>query len=164
MAKVTNRPHVEHMHGKVKKHSDEYYYVVHGQQYARARQETYQRNQSPMQKWNSASFAYAHQEIQKLTTPEAIDAYTQEWHAALKIGPNGRPYANAKSWKFASLKQDWRNAHPYEQWYTDYLQTLTQTAQAKTNSEKPSVFIIRQQLTALHAEIDRLQSLLPKEE
>ena len=105
MSKV-NPGEVRYYHGKMSKNDPGYFYVTQkGEQYFRKREETYQRNQSPRQKWNSLAFGYAHKQIRQLwSSDEQIDQVNQEWQTAHKIGPNNRPYPDAKGWKFAMLQ------------------------------------------------------------
>lgn len=160
MAKLEPTSLVAAIHGKTDHKSDEYNYVVHGKQYARRREENYQKNQSPRQKWNSSAFAYAHKQLHALNTPDAIQAYTQAWHDAQKIGPNGSSYQDAKAWKFASLQQEWKTAHPFDQWYEDYIQHVSETAAEKTQSERTSTFMLQQQIDILSAQVEQLTALL----
>ena len=105
MSKV-NPGEVRYYHGKMSKNDPGYFYVTQkGEQYFRKREEKYQRNQSPRQKWNSLAFGYAHKKIRQLwSSDELIEQVNQEWQNAHKIGPNNRPYPDAKGWKFAMYK------------------------------------------------------------
>ena len=97
MSKV-NPGEVRYYHGKMSKNDPGYFYVTQkGEQYFRKREEKYQRNQSPRQKWNSLAFGYAHKKIRQLwSSDELIEQVNQEWQNAHKIGPNNRPYPDAK--------------------------------------------------------------------
>ena len=160
--KVKNAAPAQFMHGKPSKDSNGYYYVTptHKQKY-RERQEIYQQNQSPRQKWNSLAFADAHKQIQVLwKNPEQVELITQQWKDAMRIGPNNRTYEDAKGWKFACLQDDWKTAHPYEAWYTDYLQAISAKAAEKTEKEHVSDFMLRHQAEILEAQAAELRAQL----
>ena len=150
------------MHGKTTKSSRGYYYEgVRGQQLYRERNETYQKVQSPRQKWNSLAFSFAHKQIRILwTTQEQIDQVTQQWQAAMKIGPNNRPYPDAKGWKFAMLQVEWKAEHPFEAWYEQYLAEISQKAAEKTASEDTSDYMLRHQAEILEAQAAALRAQL----
>ena len=61
MAKIGTANPVESVQGKLTSKDSGYFYTRNGKQFYRTREENYQQNQSPRQKWNSAAFAYAHQ-------------------------------------------------------------------------------------------------------
>ena len=143
MSKV-NPGEVRYYHGKMSKNDPGYFYVTQkGEQYFRKREEKYQRNQSPRQKWNSLAFGYAHKKIRQLwSSDELIEQVNQEWQNAHKIGPNNRPYPDAKGWKFAMLQVDWKAEHPFETWYEQYLAEISQKAAEKTASEDTSDYML----------------------
>lgn len=150
------------LHGKTTRSSNGYYYEgVRGQQLYRERNETYQKKQSPRQKWNSLAFSFAHKQIRILwSTQEQIDQVTQEWHAAMKIGPNNRPYPDAKGWKFAMLQVEWKLNNPFETWYEQYLAEISQKAAEKTSSEDVSDYMLRHQAEILEAQAAELRAQL----
>ena len=153
MSKV-NPGEVRYYHGKMSKNDPGYFYVTQkGEQYFRKREEKYQRNQSPRQKWNSLAFGYAHKKIRQLwSSDELIEQVNQEWQNAHKIGPNNRPYPDAKGWKFAMLQVDWKAEHPFETWYEQYLAEISQKAAEKTASEDTSDYMLRHQAEILEAQ------------
>ena len=61
MARIVPAEHIFEIHGKLSGKSSGYFYLSKqtGKTYYREREEGYQKNQSPRQKWNSAAFAYA---------------------------------------------------------------------------------------------------------
>ena len=161
MSKV-NPGEVRYYHGKMSKNDPGYFYVTQkGEQYFRKREEKYQRNQSPRQKWNSLAFGYAHKKIRQLwSSDELIEQVNQEWQNAHKIGPNNRPYPDAKGWKFAMLQADWKAEHPFETWYEQYLAEISQKAAEKTASEDTSDYMLRHQAEILEAQAAALRAQL----
>ena len=161
MSKV-NPGEVRYYHGKMSKNDPGYFYVTQkGEQYFRKREEKYQRNQSPRQKWNSLAFGYAHKKIRQLwSSDELIEQVNQEWQNAHKIGPNNRPYPDAKGWKFAMLQVDWKAEHPFETWYEQYLAEISQKAAEKTASEDTSDYMLRHQAEILEAQAAALRAQL----
>ena len=161
MSKV-NPGEVRYYHGKMSKNDPGYFYVTQkGEQYFRKREETYQRNQSPRQKWNSLAFGYAHKKIRQLwSSDELIEQVNQEWQNAHKIGPNNRPYPDAKGWKFAMLQVDWKAGHPFETWYEQHLAEISQKAAEKTASEDTSDYMLRHQAEILEAQAAELRAQL----
>ena len=161
MSKV-NPGEVRYYHGKMSKNDPGYFYVTQkGEQYFRKREEKYQRNQSPRQKWNSLAFGYAHKQIRQLwSSDELIEQVNQEWQNAHKIGPNNRPYPDAKGWKFAMLQADWKAEHPFETWYEQYLAEISQKAAEKTASEDTSDYMLRHQAEILEAQAAELRAQL----
>jgi hypothetical protein len=77
------------------------------------RNENYQQNQSPRQKWNSAAFKYANAQLKLLTSPEAKAQLEADFEAAKHIASNGKTYTTVRAWKFNSLIHDYKQAHPY---------------------------------------------------
>lgn len=163
MANVKPSAPVQNISGKLH-HSDHgYFYVDHrGHQFYRHREETYQKNQSPRQLWNSAAFAYAHHQLPILTsTPEGLQAIEQEYHAADKMNPAGtKRYDTATGWKFAALQLEWKTAHPYDQWYADYVSNVQQAAEEKTSTGKVSKYMLERQIGLLTDQLITLREQL----
>ena len=59
MAEIETTSAIDIVRGKFKKADKGYFYIRNGKQFYRDREETYQQNQSPKQKYNSEVFAYA---------------------------------------------------------------------------------------------------------
>ena len=115
MAVIETSDPINHISGKLSGNSSGYFYTRNGKQFYRSREETYQQNQSPRQKWNSAAFAYAHKELHAIeSNPELIAQMQAEYKAAKHIAANGKSYATAHAWKFNSLLWEWKEAHPFE--------------------------------------------------
>jgi len=106
------------LHGKMSKNDPGYFFVTpKGKQKYRTREETYQQNQSPRQKWNSRAFSEAHKQLNALwKIPAQIAQITQDWKDSMRFGPNNRVYDDAKAWKFAMLQQQWKLDNPFESW------------------------------------------------
>ena len=114
MAEIDPTSAIDMIHGKLKKSDPGYFYVRNGKQFYRTREETYQKNQSPKQKHNSAVFAYANAQMaQHSGTPEGKLQLKAEYEAAHHIGSNGKTYGTPWSWKFNSLQFDDRHSHPF---------------------------------------------------
>ena len=114
MSEIITSSGIEQIHGKTNGRDSGYYYMRNGKQFYRTRAETYQKNQSPRQKWNSAAFAYANSQIKLLTTPEAKAQMAADFEAAKHIASNGKKYTTARAWKFNSLLYDFKQSHPYQ--------------------------------------------------
>ncbi len=115
MAVVGTSDPVNHISGKLSGSSSGYFYHRNGKQFYRTREETYQANQSPRQKWNSAAFAYAHKRLRAIEADAAQTAQMQaEYQAAKHIAANGKSYTTAHAWKFNSLLHEWKMTHPFE--------------------------------------------------
>ena len=115
MAKVETASAINQVHGKTNSLDSGYFYVRKGKQFYRTREETYQKNQSPRQKWNSKAFAYANSQVTLLlSTPESEAELEAEYKAAKHIAANGKSYTTLRAWKFNSLLHDWKVAHPFE--------------------------------------------------
>ena len=72
MADIETTSAIDIVHGKFKKADKGYFYVRNGKQFYRDREETYQKNQSPKQKYNSEAFAYANRQLALLkASPES---------------------------------------------------------------------------------------------
>lgn len=118
MARVKPVEFIESISGKVAGKSSGYFYQSKqtGKIYFRERKEGYQANQSPRQKWNSAAFAYAHRELRKIESDEAMKQQMQlDYKTANYIAPNGKVYATAHAWKFNSLLFEYKQANPFIQ-------------------------------------------------
>lgn len=114
MSKIETNAVVNEVHGKPNRKDHGYFYMRNGKQFYRTREETYQQNQSPRQKWNSEAFAYANSLMaQHYGTPEGKARLRAEYEAAHHIGANGKTYTTPWSWKFNSLQYEYRQAHPF---------------------------------------------------
>ena len=117
MAQVIPADFIHELHGKMSSTSNGYFYMSKktGKMYFRSREEGYQKNQSPRQKWNSAAFAYAHKQLHAI---EANAELTAQMESDLKNAqgkaPNGKTYTTAHAWKFNSLLHEWKEAHTLE--------------------------------------------------
>ena len=60
MSEIITSSGIDIIRGKFKKSDAGYFYMRNGKQFYRTREEGYQKNQSPRQKWNSDAFKYAH--------------------------------------------------------------------------------------------------------
>lgn len=145
--------------GKMSKKANGYFYVTKKErQYFRLREETYQKNQSPRQKWNSLAFSYAHKQIRQIwTDQEQIDQVTLEWNQAKRIGPNNRTYTDPKDWKFVMLQQQWKNDNPFDAWYEAYIQDFAAKVAEKTSSETVSTRTLLRQADLLEAQAQALR-------
>ncbi|MBQ1858795.1 MAG: hypothetical protein II140_02950 [Paludibacteraceae bacterium] len=115
MAEINSTSAIDEIRGKFQKKDRGYFYIRNGKQFYRNREETYQKNQSPKQKYNSEVFAYANDYMTKhYGTPEGKAQLRAECEAANHIGSNGKTYSTAWSWKFNSLQFEYRQAHPYK--------------------------------------------------
>lgn len=114
MAEIEPTSAIDLIHGKLKGADPGYFYVRNGKQFYRDREETYQKNQSPKQKYNSEVFAYANAYMaEHYGTPEGKAQLKAEFEAAHQIGSNGKTYTTAWSWKFNSLQHEYRQTHPF---------------------------------------------------
>ncbi|MCQ2311360.1 MAG: hypothetical protein MJZ64_06400 [Paludibacteraceae bacterium] len=104
------------MHGKTRKKEGGYHYVTKsGKKFYRQREETYQKNQSPRQKWNSAAFAYAHQQLRLIESdPTTLSQMNADWEAANHLDAQGRLQQTAHGWKFNMLITEYKTTHPFE--------------------------------------------------
>lgn len=116
MSQVITSSGIDTLHGKTESRSRGYFYQskITGKTFYRERDETYQQNQSPRQKWNSAAFHYANSQYKLLTTPEAKAQLTADFEAAHHVATNGKTYATVRAWKFNSLLHDYKQAHPFQ--------------------------------------------------
>jgi len=114
MSEIITSSGIDKIHGKLKKSDAGYLYVRNGKQFYRDREENYQKNQSPKQKYNSAAFAYANELMAKnYGTPEGKIRLAAEYEAAHHIGSSGKTYGTPWAWKFNSLQYEYRQAHPF---------------------------------------------------
>ena len=115
MAKIrTNNP-VESIKGKLGGTDSGYFYKRNGKQFYRIREENYQQNQSPRQKWNSAAFAYAHKQLCAIESDVSQTAQMNAaYEAANHLASNGKSYLTAHAWKFNCLIHEYKQANPFE--------------------------------------------------
>ena len=115
MAEIDTASAINQIHGKTNGRDSGYFYMRNGKQFYRTREETYQQNQSPKQKYNSEVFAYANAYMaQHYGTPEGKLQLKAEFEAANHIGSNGKTYTTSWSWKFNSLQFEYRQSHPFK--------------------------------------------------
>ena len=115
MAKAGTTNPIDYIKGKFGGNDSGYFYRRNGKLFYRTRSENYQQNQSPRQKWNSAAFAYAHQQLRIIESDEIQTAQMNaDYQAAMHIAPNGKSYPTAHAWKFNSLLWEWKQEHPFE--------------------------------------------------
>ena len=75
-----------------------------GKMYFRSREEGYQKNQSPRQKWNSAAFAYAPKQLHAIEANSELTAQKEaDYKASQGKAHNGKTYTTAYAWKVNSL-------------------------------------------------------------
>lgn len=114
MAKVETSDPVSGISGKISSNNSGYFYIRNGKQFYRLREETYQANQSPRQKWNSAAVAYAHKELHTIESdPDKTAAMHTDYEQAHHVASNGKSYPTAHAWKFNMLLHDWKQSHPF---------------------------------------------------
>ena len=114
MSEIVTSAGIDYIHGKFEKKNGGYFYVRNGKQFYRHREETYQKNQSPRQKWNSAAFAYANREFARLrATPELETQLRSDFETANHLASNGKTYSTLWAWKFNSLLHDYKQSHPF---------------------------------------------------
>ena len=115
MAKIGTIHPIDYIKGKLGGTDSGYFYTRNGKQFYRTREENYQRNQSPRQKWNSAVFAYAHKQLRTIESDVAQTTQMNADYAAAKhLAPNGKSYLTAHAWKFNCLLYDYEQANPFE--------------------------------------------------
>ena len=115
MAEIDTASAINQIHGKTNGRDSGYFYMRNGKQFYRTREETYQQNQSPKQKYNSEVFAYANAYMaQHYGSPEGKAQLKAEYEAAQHIGSSGKTYGTPWSWKFNSLQFEYRQSHPFE--------------------------------------------------
>ena len=115
MARIIASSGIEQIHGKTYNRDRGYFYTRNGRQFYRERDEDYQRNQSPRQKWNSAAFKYANSLLKLLTSPEAKAQLEADFEAAKHVASNGKTYTTVRAWKYNSLIHEYKQLHPFEQ-------------------------------------------------
>lgn len=116
MAKIGTANPVESVQGKLTSKDSGYFYMRNGKQFYRTREENYQQNQSPRQKWNSAAFAFAHKQLRAIESDALQTAQMNADYAATKhLAPNGKSYPTAHAWKFNCLIHEYKQANPLEQ-------------------------------------------------
>lgn len=114
MAEIETTSAIDIVRGKFKKADKGYFYIRNGKQFYRDREENYQKNQSPKQKYNSEVFAYANAYMaQHYGTPETKAQLNTEFEAAHHIGSSGKTYGTPWAWKFNSLQFEYRQSHPF---------------------------------------------------
>lgn len=119
MAQVIPADFIQELHGKISSTSNGYFYMSRktGKMYFRSREEEYQKNQSPRQKWNSAAFAYAHKQLHAIEANAELTAQMEEdFKTTQGKAPNGKAYATAHVWKFNSLLHEWKEQNPFEEY------------------------------------------------
>ena len=115
MAEIHTTSAIDMIQGKMNGRDTGYFYMRNGKQFYRTREETYQQNQSPRQKYNSEVFAYANAYMaQHYGTSEGKIRLESEFEAANHIGSNGKTYTTPWAWKFNSLQFEYRQSHPFE--------------------------------------------------
>lgn len=117
MAKVVPAEYISEIHGKISGKSSGYFYQSKqtGKTYYREREETYQANQSPRQKWNSAAFAYAHKQLRQIESdPTQKEQMEKDYEQSNHCAPNGKSYTTAHAWKFNCLLHEHKQANPFE--------------------------------------------------
>ena len=114
MSEIKTSSGIDEIRGKTNGRDSGYFYMRNGKQFYRTRKESYQQNQSPRQKWNSAAFKYANSQLKLLTTPEAKAQLAADFEAANHIASNGKKYTTIRSWKFNSLLYDYKQSHPFQ--------------------------------------------------
>ena len=115
MARISTENPVESIKGKLGGTSSGYFYMRNGKQFYRTREENYQQNQSPRQKWNSAAFAYAHKQLRAIESDASQTAQMNaDYDAAKHLAPNGKSYPTAHAWKFNCLIHEYKQANPFE--------------------------------------------------
>lgn len=115
MAKIRTSNPVESIQGKLGDTDSGYFYTRNGKQFYRTREENYQQNQSPRQKWNSAAFAYAHKQLCAIESDASQTAQMNtDYAAANHLAPNGKSYLTAHAWKFNCLLYEYKQANPFE--------------------------------------------------
>ena len=115
MARIIASSGIEQIHGKTYNRDRGYFYTRNGRQFYRERDEDYQKNQSPRQKWNSAAFKYANSQLKLLTSPEAKAQLEADFESAKHIASNGKTYTTVRAWKYNSLIHEYKKLHPFEQ-------------------------------------------------
>ena len=115
MSRIIASSDIEQIHGKTYNRDRGYFYMRNGRQFYRERDEDYQKNQSPRQKWNSAAFKYANSQLKLLTSTEAKAQLEADFEAAHHVASNGKTYTTVRAWKYNSLIHEYKKSHPFEQ-------------------------------------------------
>ena len=114
MAVIETSDPINNISGKLSGSSSGYFYHRNGKQFYRTREENYQANQSPRQKWNSAAFAYAHKQLQAIEADAGLtEQMVKEYETARRKAPNGKSYSTAHAWKFNTLLYEWKLSNPF---------------------------------------------------
>lgn len=114
MSKVETSSAIKTIQGKTNSTDSGYFYIRNGKQFYRTREETYQQNQSPRQKYNSAAFAYANKKTAELlVSPESVAQITAEFEASGHVASNGKTYHTLRAWLFNSLLHEYKQTHPF---------------------------------------------------
>ena len=115
MSGIITSSGIDFVRGKFQQSDAGYFYIRNGKQFYRTRVEDYQKNQSPRQKWNSAAFKYAHQQLHILMSdPASVKQLNAEYEAADHIASNGKSYTTLRAWKFNTLLHEYKQSHPFE--------------------------------------------------
>lgn len=116
MAEINTTSVINTIKGKTNSRDNGYFYIRNGKQFYRTREETYQKNQSPRQKWNSAAFAYAHKQLHAIeSSPDSLAQMQADYAAVGGVASNGKSYTTAHAWKFNALLYAYKTEHPYIQ-------------------------------------------------
>ena len=116
MSEIKTSSGIDEIHGKFQGTDSGYFYMRNGKQFFRTREETYQKNQSPKQKYNSDAFSYANSYMaQHYGTSETKTQLKAEFESAHHIASNGKTYSTPWSWKFNSLQHEYKQTHPFKQ-------------------------------------------------
>lgn len=92
MAKIGTIHPIDYIKGKLGGTDSGYFYTRNSKRFYRTREENYQQNQSPRQKWNSATFAYAHKQLRAIESDALQTAQMNaDYDAAKHLAPNGNP-------------------------------------------------------------------------
>ena len=116
MTKIKTINPIDSLQGKLGGTDSGYFYMRNGKQFYRTREENYQKNQSPRQKWNSAAFAYAHKQLRAIESDESLTArMNADYETAKHVATNGKKYTTAHAWKFNCLLHEYKQANLFEQ-------------------------------------------------
>ena len=115
MTKIKTINPIDSLQGKLGGTDSGYFYMRNGKQFYRTREENYQKNQSPRQKWNSAAFAYAHKQLRAIESDNSLIAQMNaDYETAKHVATNGKKYTTAHAWKFNCLLHEYKLANPFE--------------------------------------------------
>lgn len=162
MAHCNKSETYQQVHGKVSRKDDGYFYVVNGKQFFRKRDESYHSKQSPKQRWLSEAFAYGQKQAKALLSDEATAQPIMEAFKSSRHRANGKQYDSPLRWQASLLQAQWKQEHPFEEWYSAYLADIEATAEKKTASESTSQYMIKEQIRRLNAQISELEKRLEK--